>query len=379
MGNRKMRNRVYLEVDSKLVLKNIKAIQNKVFPCEVMGVLKANAYGLGVKNIAKVLLSANVKNFGVANITEALELRKLDKNCAIQILGGVLPEEIPLAIENDIMMPISDPQMVKQINKEAKAKNKKAKCQFLIDSGMGRLGLIIDEAFEIIKEIVEKYQDCKFLGVYSHFPSAYSSNSKYSLQQVYNLKELVKRLKNECNINFEYIHIANSDGINNIKESLQPPFNMVRTGINLYGLFDQQGLKNDELKPVISLKSRLISIRKMKQGSYIGYGCSYKLPKDSTVGTVAVGYADGLPLELSNRGYMIINNRLCPVVGRVSMDYTTIILDEVIDSVKVGDEVICLGGEGFNEITAEQWSQLKGSHAYDVICALGNRVQRIYV
>ncbi|UDQ99240.1 alanine racemase [Lentisphaerota bacterium WC36G] len=374
-----MSNRVYLEVDSTLLKNNFLAIKKRVRPCQVMGVLKANAYGLGVKNIAQILLDAGMENFGVANINEALELRKLSSTCKIQILGGVLTEEITVAIKNDIMLPIVDSEIVYHINQEAKAQNKIAKCQILIDSGMGRLGLLIDEAFDIIQNISQKYKNCQLEGIYSHFPSAYSSDNDYSLRQISNFKALLAKLTAECGINFKYIHIANSDGINNIAESRQTPFNMVRSGINLYGLFDQQGLKNSELKPVISLKSRLISIRQMKQGSYIGYGCSYKLPKDSVVGTVCAGYADGLPMELSNRGYMLINDRLCPVIGRVSMDYVTILLDEVAEKVKLGDTVTCLGGKGFNSISAEQWSQLKGSHAYDVICALGNRVQRIYV
>ncbi len=374
-----MSNRVYLEIDSQLIADNIKAIQNKVSPCKVMGVLKANAYGLGVKNIAKILLQSNIDAFGVADINEAIELRQLNKECTIQILGSVLPEEIPVAIKNDIIMPIADISLAKLINHHAIELNKAAKCQFLIDSGMGRLGIIIDEAFHAIQNIATNYKHCHLLGIYSHFPSAYSSDSIYSKQQINDFKQLLTKLKNQCNLDFEYVHIANSDGINNISESLQQPFNMVRTGINLYGLFDQQGLRNINLKPVISLKSRLVSIRKMKQGSYIGYGCSYQLAKDSLVGTVAAGYADGLPMELSNRGYMLIDDRLCPVVGRISMDYTTIILDEVADVVEIGDEVICLGGDGFNAITMEQWSQFKGSHAYDVICAIGNRVKRLYI
>ena len=374
-----MSNRVYLEIDSQLIADNIKAIQNKVSPCKVMGVLKANAYGLGVKNIAKILLKSNIDTFGVADINEALELRQLNNECTIQILGSVLPEEIPEAIENDIIMPIADAKLAKLINQYAIKLNKTAKCQFLIDSGMGRLGIIIDEAFNIIRNIATNYKKCELLGIYSHFPSAYSSDSIYSKQQINDFKKLLNKLKSECSLNFKHIHIANSDGINNINESLQQPFNMVRTGINLYGLFDQQGLININLKPVISLKSRLVSIRKMSKGSYIGYGCSYQLTKDSLVGTVAAGYADGLPMELSNRGNMLIDGRLCPVVGRISMDYTTIILDKVADIVEIGDEVICLGGDGFNVITMEQWSQLKGSHAYDVICAIGNRVKRLYI
>jgi alanine racemase len=179
-------------------------------------------------------------------------------------------------------------------------------------------------------------------------------------------------------ISFSKIHIANSDAINNFPMTYHTPFNYVRTGINIYGSFDNEGQRILNLEPILTLKTKLAAVRTLPAGMTLGYGCTYKLMKDTRVGTIAAGYADGLPLALSNRGYVIINGSLCPVLGRVSMDYTTVSLEDAPDA-KIGDEVICLGGEGPRSISVDDWAQIKGTHAYEIICSFGTRVARRYI
>ncbi len=179
-------------------------------------------------------------------------------------------------------------------------------------------------------------------------------------------------------IRFAWRHIANSDAVNNFPRAFRPPYNAVRTGINMHGSFDTEGRRSLSLVPVLALKTRLAAVRRLAAGSSIGYGCTYRLPREMLVGTVSAGYADGLPLALSNRGTLLVAGVPCPVLGRVSMDYTTLSLETVPDA-RCGDEVVCLGGQGPAAVSVEDWAQLKGTHSYDIICSFGSRVEHRFI
>jgi len=368
-------SRVILEVDLKVLKDNFAKISSTVNDCGVISVLKANAYGLGVEPIAKALLEAGTKAFGVAELSEALQLTKF--NLPVMILGDVLHSELELAIQNGVIIPVSDTITLSKVVEISRRLGKTALCHFLVDTGMGRLGIPIENAYEFILSAVEFSNDINFVGIYSHFPVAYRDGSKYTLKQVDLFRELLIKLS-ELNITFDMVHIANSDAINNFPYTYKEPFNYVRTGINLHGSFDPEGKRILNIKSVLTLKTKLVAIRKLKAGSNIGYGLTYKLSKDSLVGTISAGYADGMPLALSNKGYVIIDNVKCPIVGRVSMDYTNVLLDGVPNPQK-GDLVICLGEVGEHSISVEDWAVLKETHPYEVICSFGNRVERKYL
>jgi len=253
---------------------------------------------------------------------------------------------------------------------------RRVECHIKLDTGMGRLGLLARDAVPVIRTIA-RLPNLDLKGIYSHFPVAYRAGEDYTLGQVALFKGIVAALAAE-GIRFEKIHIANSDGINNFPAAAQPPFNYVRTGINLHGSFDVEGLRALRLESVLELKSRLIAVRDLPAGTAMGYGLTHTLRRDTRVGVVAAGYADGLPLALSNRGCLLVGNELCPVLGRISMDYTSVSL-EPVPGAQVGDEVICLGGAGVKAITVDSWAQLKNTHPYEIICSFGSRVERRYV
>ncbi|OGV33247.1 MAG: alanine racemase [Lentisphaerae bacterium GWF2_45_14] len=369
-----VKSRVRLDIDLKVLRENFSKIADTVSPCSVIAVLKANAYGLGVLKIAETLVKAGAAGLAVAELNEALEISSLGK--PVQILGGVLEEEIPEAVRAGIILPITSYETAQMISREALRQNKIAECEFLIDTGMGRLGFLEKDAEGEIEKCVKlPGLDCG--GIYSHFPIAYRTASEITESQICRFLDLVAGLGKK-GITFRKIHMANSDALNNFPITYCGIFNRVRTGINLYGAFDNEGRRVLKLESVLTLKTKVVAVRKLPAGMSLGYGCTYKLLKDTLVGTIAAGYADGLPLALSNRGYVLINNMLCPVLGRVSMDYTVVSLENV-PGVKAGDEVICLGGEGINAITVENWAQIKGTHAYDVICSFGSRVKRNYI
>lgn len=366
--------RVWLEISLQTLTDNFKKIQETVHPCGVIAVLKANAYGLGVEKIAETLAKAGVAGFGVAELNEALAIKKFGK--PVQIIGAVLPDEISDAVHNGIILPATDYRTAKLISDESVRQKRTTECHFLVDTGMGRLGTIASEAIKEARKCA-KLPNIHLAGIYTHFPVAYRAGSEYTFEQIKKFLAILDSLA-KTGINFEKIHCANSDAINNFPFTYKPPFNLVRTGINIHGSFDSEGKRSLNLKSVLTLKTRLAAVRTLEAGTSIGYGCTYTLPRKMRVGTISAGYADGLPLALSNRGYVLIRGKPCEILGRVSMDYTTVSLEQVPDA-ECGDEVICLGGQGLHAISVENWALLKGTHPYEIICSFGSRVKRCHI
>ncbi len=365
-------SRVWLEVDLEAIGKNFSQIQITVKPAKVMAVLKANAYGLGALAIAKALSTMKVDRFGVAELKEAKQLRQVVFQ-PVQILGGLLPDEIPEAVKLGVICPITDISLAQHLSQEALRQKKVVTAHVKIDTGMGRMGLPYFEAYESVKKIA-KLPGLKLEGIYSHFSNANNPSHHKSLEQQEIFQTLLKQWETD-GLTFPLIHMANSDGINNFPGAY---FNLVRTGINLYGVFDLQGRRAYKLRPTLALKTRLIARRKLPAGYTIGYGCTHTLFKDTWVGTLPVGYADGIPLAASNSGRILIGGQLCPIIGRVSMDYITVDLT-VSPKARVGDIATIVGKQGRVELTIEDWVKIKQTHPYDIICSLGSRVERIYL
>jgi alanine racemase len=366
--------RVWLEISLDTLTANFKKIAEAVAPCDVLAVLKANAYGLGVLPIAEALARAGASGFGVAEPSEALQLLPLGR--PVQILSSVLPEEIEPTVAAGVTLPVTDGETARAISAAAARLGKTASVHFKIDTGMGRLGILAADAPAVIRA-AHALPGLRGEGIFSHFPSAYDPASELTDRQIDMFCAILADLARD-GITFAKRHIANSDAINNFPRACRAPFNLVRTGINLHGSFDTAGKRTLHVTPVLTLKTRLTAIRTLSAGTGIGYGHTCRLHRDTRVGTISAGYADGLPLALSNRGYILIHGVPCPVLGRISMDYTTVSLESV-PSAAVGDEAVCLGGEGIHALTVEDWAALKNTHPYEIICSFGNRVERRYV
>ncbi|NLL84816.1 MAG: alanine racemase [Lentisphaerae bacterium] len=364
--------RVWLDISLDALRLNYRHIASAVAPCRIMAILKANAYGLGVRPIASALINEGIHSIGVTEPHEAEEI--LNLNTPIQILGSVLPDELPYLIASNITLPITDLPTARAISREALKQKKQATVHFKIDTGMGRLGILARDAVKIITTATA-LEGLNPVGIYSHLPIAYDDND-YTTNQINTLRQIITTLR-QNGITFKERHIANSDAINNCPTAYAAPFNLVRAGINLHGSFDSQGMRRLDLTPILTLKTRLTAIRTLPAGTAIGYGLTYRLSRKTRVGTISAGYADGLPLALSNRGYVLINNTPCPVLGRLSMDYTTVSLDQVPQA-KIGAEVTCLGGTGPMAISVDDWAKLKNTHPYEIICSFGTRVERRY-
>jgi alanine racemase len=370
MNRQAFSSRVRLEIDLDRLAFNFQAIAGHCRPLRVMAVLKANAYGLGVRGIAERLVAEGVDAIGVAELREAAAV--CDLGVPVHILGALLDSEIPEVVRLGIVAPVADLDGARRLSVESLKQGRETPVHFLVDTGMGRLGVPLHEAREVIP-FVSSMPGLLCHGVYSHFPEAYG-DVPFSNKQVADLQQLLDDLA-ERGLSFPSVHVANSDGINNIEASLKAPFTMVRTGINLYGVFDMAGARSLPLRPVLRLTTQLAAVRELPAGSNVGYGRTCTLDQATRVGTVAIGYADGLPLAMSNGGgAVVVRGRRCPILGRVSMDYTTIDLSAVPEA-QPDDEVVCLG----DEITVADWAAAKGTITYEVICSFGNRVERRYV
>lgn len=373
-----MKRRVSVEIDLDALKRNYAKIAERVEPAGVLSVLKANAYGLGVAEYAKALFDAGCRAFGVAEPYEALELIRIlksSRDCAeVQILSSVLPDEIEPMVKSGVILPVVDLSSARLISAAAGKLKKIAKVHIKIDTGMGRLGIPVNGALETVIEITKLPNlDCE--GIFSHCAMAYDPKDPATERQIKAFKILLANLKTK-GLAFRKIHIAASDAINNFPETARKPFNVVRTGINLHGSFDPNGRKALKLEPVLTLKTRVAQVRELPAGTTLGYGRTWCLDAPHKIATVSAGYADGFPLAISNRGFVFIGGRRCKILGRISMDYTTVDVTDIPD-VKAGDEVICFGRCGDDSITPDDWAEIKGTHAYDIICSLGSRVERI--
>ncbi|MGN0834172.1 MAG: alanine racemase [Kiritimatiellia bacterium] len=378
-----MKRRVTVEIDLNALVRNYRRIAAHVRPAKVLCVLKANAYGLGVAAYARALASAGCELFGVAEPFEAIELQQALAKCRrvrpaaapeVQILSSVLPDEIPEMVRRGVILPVTDLPTARLISAAAARAKVVAKVHFKLDTGMGRLGILAAEAPAVLRAVGKLPNlDCE--GIFSHFPVAYDPKDPFTKRQIARFKRIVAAAE-KMGFRFRKVHIAASDGINNFPETAKQPFTVVRTGINLHGSFDPNGRRALKVEPVLTLKTRVAQVRELPAGTTLGYGRTWCLNAPTKVATISAGYADGLPLALTNRGFVLIGGRRCRIIGRISMDYATVDVSDVPD-VRAGDEVVCFGRCGKDSITPDDWAVLKGTHAYDIICSLGSRVRRV--
>ena len=369
--------RVRLEVDSAKLLANFAAVQKKVAPCSILTVLKANAYCVGADFMGKLAVQAGAARIGVADVREALAMRESINNALpVQILGVVTPDELPYAVENDLVIPVNGLAMAEAVSAEAVRQNKMIFVHVILDTGMGRFGLLPENYLAEIKAIAA-LPNLNLEGIYSHFPCAGTPGEAGTLQQIADFKQQYEVLKN-AGIDFAFRHIAASDGILCQRASSQSPFNLVRLGLCWYGVCRNPAEEDIGLQPALKLTTVVGAVREMPAGATIGYNRTVKLEKKTAIATICVGYADGLPLALTNAGRVLINGVSCPVIGRVSMDYTMVNVSNVPGTVQWGTKVTLLGRDGDEYLGAAEYAKHKNTHIHDILCALGGRVERVY-
>jgi len=336
---------------------------------EVLCVVKANAYGHGMVEVAKALSRAGARWFGVATAGEAEVLIKSGIRGKILVLNGIFPGEEKFIIEHNLRGVVFDKEGVERMNEAGKRMGKRALIHIKIDTGMGRLGFLPED----FKEIMEKIRNYKFVkveGIMSHFAHADLKDMEFIKHQL----ELFRRCIRRAGFN-GLKHIANSAGTVLLPSAR---LDMVRCGIAIYGIYPSEDCKSKiSLKPVLSLKTRIHSIKDLPKGYGIGYGHTYVLKRKSRVAVIPAGYGDGILRANSNRGYVLVKGRLCPIIGTVCMDLTAIDVTDVPD-VRVGDEVVIIGEESGKVLSANDLANSSSTIPYEVLCLLTKRVRRIY-
>lgn len=341
--------------------------------CKLLGVIKADAYGHGAVELAK-FLQDKCDFFGVACIEEAVELKKADIKTPILILGYVAPAFYDLVVKYDIRIPVFSYDTAKALSDEAVKQGKAVPFHFCIDTGMSRIGFQVnEESADICKEICT-LPNIEAEGLFSHFATADESDLTRALAQREKYKAFVEMLENR-GIQIPIKHLNNSAGIMNFDEY----FDMCRMGIILYGLYPSEEVDKSllDIKPVMSWLTHISHIKTLEPGREVSYGGTFKTTEPRVIATIPVGYADGYPRCLSNKGRVIINGQYAPIVGRVCMDQFMVDVTD-IDGAEIDSTVTLVGKDGDAELSMEEVSNSAYSFNYELPCRVARRVPRTY-
>ncbi len=373
------KNRAWAEVDLDAIVHNVKEIKKHLNPgVKLLGIVKADAYGHGVGEVARTILDNGVTNLAVAFCDEAVELRQMGFDAPILILGNSFEENIEKIVEYDIASAVSSVDFARKVSSEAARQNKIAKLHIKIDTGMSRAGFVSnseDTMRDAVQKIIEisRLQNVEIEGMFTHFASSDEEDESYTVMQYERFMTLDERLK-ERGINIPIKHACNSAALVKFPHM---QLDMVRAGIIIYGLYPSRNFDKSliDLVPAMSFKARVAQVKNVEKGSCVSYGRTYQCEKDSKIATISVGYADGYSRLLSDKAEVLVDGRRVKQIGRICMDQCMIDASEV-NNINVGDDVTLFGNDG---ISADDVAELMGTINYEVICNIGRRVPRIYI
>lgn len=355
---------------------NIEKIRESVGnECKILIAVKANAYGHGAVRVSKMAERIGVDWLGVATVPECVELRQAGVSLPILKFSPAFPEEMEAALSNDLTLAVCDADNIRCLDDIARSMGRKARVHLKIDTGMGRVGVDPDDTLAMASDIIRNRKNIILEGAFTHLPISDAADTTFTRNQVASFRKLVVTLESELNYKIPLVHCANSGAILGHPEAR---LDMVRPGIMIYGYRpDPETPATIPLKPGLSFKTRVSFIKRVAEGTSIGYGRTWFAPENTYVATFPAGYADGFNRLFSNSGRVLINGRSYPVVGRVCMDQSMADLGTTTD-VKVGDEVVLIGKSHDAEISAYEWEQKLKTITYEVTCQINSRVQRIY-
>ena len=358
---------------------NIKQIKNKVGKdVKITGIIKADGYGHGSVKCASVLKDNGIDSFGVATLSEAIKLRKAGYTEEQILILGMTPEPYAEVItEYDLTPVICGYSNAEAINNAARKAGKTVECYIAVDTGMGRIGYNPEDpaSVEDVK-MITTLQHLKLVGLFSHFATADAADKNYAHMQENRYAGFYKALLKE-DIVLPMRALANSAAIMEIPTA---HFNQVRPGIILYGLYpsDEVDRSAFEIRPVMSVKANIVQLKKVPAGTSISYGRKWTAQKDSIIATIPLGYADGYPRPYSSKAEVIVNGVMAPITGNICMDQCMIDVTNV-PYVRVGDEVTIMGKDGIYEVSADDIAAATGTINYEIACAFGQRLPKVYV
>ena len=369
---------VWAEINLSNLDYNIKQIKQKIGDREMIGVIKADAYGHGSVKVAEVLRENGCKTFAIATLQEAVTLREAGAKEEI-IMLGLTPDMYADTIVNyDITPVVCSSENAAAFAAEAKKAGKTVNALIAVDTGMGRIGYLADDldyAIEDVKKIAA-LENFHIKGMFSHMATADAYDKTFSHQQEAKYNKFYEALT-AAGIEIPFRTLANSASI---MELPTVHFDACRPGIILYGCYpsDEVDVNQLSIKPVMSIKANIVHLKDVPVGFSCGYGRKFIAERPSKIATIALGYADGYPRPYSAKAKVIVNGVIAPIAGNICMDQCMIDVTDVPD-VKVGDEVIIMGSDGKNTILADDIANATGTINYEITCAFGQRLPKVYV
>ncbi len=365
----------WAEIDLGAVAHNVGELRKRVGKdVRILGAVKADGYGHGAIPVSQAILRAGADYLGVSGLDEALELRAAGLEAPILIFGSNLPQETEEIVRGNLTATVYTETFASSLARFVRKQGRKVKVHIKIDTGMGRVGVYFEEAVDFVRKMAGK-EGLQIEGIYTHFPSADEADKTFSLTQIERFRQIIVRLGEE-GINIPLKHMANSAAILNFPESY---FDLVRPGLILYGLYPSLEMKRElDLRPALSLKTKIVYLKKTSSGRTISYGRTYVTGKETIIATIPVGYGDGYSRFLSNKGEVLVKGKRAPVRGRICMDQTMVEVGH-IPGVEVGDEVVLIGRQGEESITVEEIAERIGTVPHEIVSRLGKRVPRVYV
>lgn len=371
-------NRAWAEVNLDNIAHNVREIRritNK--KAELMGVVKADAYGHGAMEVTKTLLANGVTRLAVSMLDEAIQLRKNGIDVPILILSYTDPARAEEIILNNVTQTVYSYDLAKALSDAAVRLHRNIKIHIKIDTGMTRVGFM--PGYSAVKNVVEisKLPGIIIEGLFTHFASADEKDKRYTYMQFERFMSICNELS-RIGVYIPIKHVSNSAAIIQFPEM---HLDMVRPGIILYGMYPSDNVDKSklDLKPAMTLKANVILVKNVEKNTYISYGRTFKTKRESKIATIPIGYADGYTRLLSGKGKVLINGEKAPIVGRICMDQCMVDVTDLKSEVRVGDEVVLFGKQGDNEITVEEIAKAIGTINYEIVSLIGKRVPRVYL
>lgn len=372
----KQYKRVYATVDLDAIRQNMEAMKANIAKgTMICGVVKSDGYGHGSVPVAKAVEDL-VWGYAVAAVEEGWVLRDHHITKPILVLGYVPEEEFESLVEQEIRYTVSEWKEVEILSKIAQKLGKNAYVHIKMDTGMGRIGLRFAEEILTLAQKIENLPNIVIEGIFTHMATADMADKTKAKEQIRMFKEMLQLLENN-GIYIPIRHCSNSAGIIDLKEA---NIDMVRAGIALYGLYPSAEVNKENvcLTPALELKSIVSYLKTVPKGSPIGYGATFVTQKETKVATVSIGYGDGYPRALSNKGYALVRGKKAPIIGRICMDQFMMDVSD-IPEIQQGDTVTLIGKDQNEQITVEELAELAGTFNYEFVCDLGKRIPRVYI
>ncbi|HLN60416.1 MAG TPA: alanine racemase [Symbiobacteriaceae bacterium] len=363
----------WVEVDLDAIAHNVSELRRLAPDSQVMAVVKADGYGHGAQAVARTALEAGATWLGVATVEEGVDLRRVGIVAPTLIFGYVPVEQTGMVLLHGLRPAVFSLDLARALEERGAGLKRQARIHLKIDTGMGRVGVRLHELAEFVRQL-RAFPHLEVEGVFTHLATADEPENPFAQEQLAEFEEALHLLR-DMGINPPVIHAAASAATMLLPNS---HYDLVRAGIAMYGLPPDPALTwPANLRPALTWRTKVGLVKEIRTGQTVSYGCTYRAERSERIASLPVGYADGFPRHLSNKGEVLIQGRRCPVVGRVCMDQTMVRLPDDV-TVSPGDEVVLIGRQGNEVITASDIAQTTGTINYEVVCGISKRVPRLY-